>query len=242
MILKEAVKKIAKYPKEVLFIVLKFLHTITDKINFEVGDMKKLYLVRHGQTLFNELHMTQGWCDSPLTELGRKQAKEAGRSLRNVDFSAVYTSTSERTSDTAELITDKPYTRLKALKEIYFGLYEGQREFTQPKNWFVDNTDAFVPYGGESVQEMAERFENCVKAIMKKEEGENILIVSHGCTIGTFLDRFAPDTMQLIKNQHGIPNCGIAVFEYESETENFVLENLVDPLRWGHKDDDVVKL
>lgn len=204
--------------------------------------MKKLYLVRHGQTLFNELHMTQGWCDSPLTELGRKQAKEAGRSLRNVDFSAVYTSTSERTSDTAELITDKPYTRLKALKEIYFGLYEGQREFTQPKNWFVDNTDAFVPYGGESVQEMAERFENCVKAIMKKEEGENILIVSHGCTIGTFLDRFAPDTIQLIRNQHGIPNCGIAVFEYESETENFVLENLVDPLRWGHKDDDVVKL
>ena len=76
----------------------------------------------------------------------------------------------------------------------------------------------------------------------KKEEGENILIVSHGCTIGTFLDRFAPDTMQLIRNQHGIPNCGIAVFEYESETENFVLENLVDPLRWGHKDDDVVKL
>ena len=89
--------------------------------------MKKLYLVRHGQTLFNELHMTQGWCDSPLTELGKKQAKEAGRSLRNVDFSAVYTSTSERTSDTAELITDKPYTRLKALKEIYFGLYEGKK-------------------------------------------------------------------------------------------------------------------
>ena len=68
--------------------------------------MKKLYLVRHGQTLFNELHMTQGWCDSPLTELGKKQAKEAGRSLRNVDFSAVYTSTSERTSDTAKFISD----------------------------------------------------------------------------------------------------------------------------------------
>ena len=44
--------------------------------------MKKRYLVRHGQTLFNELHMTQGWCDSPLTELGKKQAKEAGQSLR----------------------------------------------------------------------------------------------------------------------------------------------------------------
>lgn len=203
---------------------------------------KKLYMVRHGQTLFNELHMTQGWCDSPLTELGKRQADEAGRSLRNVDFSAVYTSTSERTSDTAERITDKPYTRLKDLKEMFFGLYEAQREFTQPKNWFIENTEAFVPYGGESVQEMAERFENCVEAIMREDNGENILIVSHGCTIGTFIDRWAPDTMQLLRNQHGIPNCGIAVFEYDTETGRFVLENLVDPMRWGHKEDDDVQL
>lgn len=29
--------------------------------------MKTLYLVRHGQTLFNARHKIQGWCDSPLT-------------------------------------------------------------------------------------------------------------------------------------------------------------------------------
>lgn len=31
---------------------------------------KILYLMRHGQTLFNLEHKIQGWCDSPLTELG----------------------------------------------------------------------------------------------------------------------------------------------------------------------------
>ena len=33
---------------------------------------KTLYLMRHGQTLFNVQHKIQGWCDAPLTELGMR--------------------------------------------------------------------------------------------------------------------------------------------------------------------------
>ena len=55
--------------------------------NFHVSAIQKrgnvmekiLYLMRHGQTLFNLEHKIQGWCDSPLTELGIAQAKIAGR-------------------------------------------------------------------------------------------------------------------------------------------------------------------
>ena len=39
--------------------------------------MKTLYLMRHGETLFNVQHKIQGWCDSPLTEKGIKQAQKA---------------------------------------------------------------------------------------------------------------------------------------------------------------------
>lgn len=38
---------------------------------------KTLYLMRHGQTLFNLQHKIQGWCDAPLTPLGIKQAEVA---------------------------------------------------------------------------------------------------------------------------------------------------------------------
>ena len=38
---------------------------------------KTLYLMRHGQTLFNLQHKIQGWCDAPLTPLGIKQAQKA---------------------------------------------------------------------------------------------------------------------------------------------------------------------
>lgn len=33
-------------------------------------NMLKLYIVRHGKTLFNEKHLIQGCCDSPLTAEG----------------------------------------------------------------------------------------------------------------------------------------------------------------------------
>lgn len=39
--------------------------------------MKTLYMMRHGETLFNKRRKIQGWCDSPLTELGIRQAKGA---------------------------------------------------------------------------------------------------------------------------------------------------------------------
>lgn len=41
--------------------------------------MKKLYLVRHGETLFNHKYLIQGMCDSPLTEKGHMQAQQAGQ-------------------------------------------------------------------------------------------------------------------------------------------------------------------
>ena len=68
--------------------------------------MAKLYLMRHGQTLFNVLKRKQGWCDSPLTETGIAQACSAGRwfAEHGVTFDHAYSSTSERAVDTLELV------------------------------------------------------------------------------------------------------------------------------------------
>ncbi|WP_304204093.1 histidine phosphatase family protein, partial [Lactobacillus intestinalis] len=41
--------------------------------------MRTIYLVRHGQTLFNVHHKIQGTCDSPLTRLGIEQARAINR-------------------------------------------------------------------------------------------------------------------------------------------------------------------
>ena len=46
--------------------------------------MKYVYLMRHGKTLFNLQHKIQGFCDSPLTSLGIKQAKEPKKNILNM--------------------------------------------------------------------------------------------------------------------------------------------------------------
>ena len=44
--------------------------------------MKRLYLLRHGQTEFNVKKLVQGRCDSPLTDLGRQQAQAAAEWIK----------------------------------------------------------------------------------------------------------------------------------------------------------------
>ena len=55
----------------------------------------KLYLMRHGETLFNTQKRVQGWCDSPLTENGICQAEQAKQyfAKKGISFDAVYSST-----------------------------------------------------------------------------------------------------------------------------------------------------
>ncbi|WP_241209292.1 phosphoglycerate mutase family protein, partial [Streptococcus sp. DD11] len=67
--------------------------------------MKDLYLMRHGQTFFNQEGLVQGACDSPLTELGAEQAQQARTYFEQagIRFGRLYSSTQERACDTLEL-------------------------------------------------------------------------------------------------------------------------------------------
>ena len=71
--------------------------------------MKDLYLMRHGQTFFNQEGLVQGASDSPLTELGQNQTRQAGAYLqgRGIRFGHLYSSTQERASDTLELVSGR---------------------------------------------------------------------------------------------------------------------------------------
>ena len=80
-----------------------------------------LYLVRHGQTLFNAQQRMQGSCYSAITKRWIKQA-EALRDYfkkKQIVFDKAYCSTQERASDTLEIIVgpEMDYERLKDLKE-----------------------------------------------------------------------------------------------------------------------------
>ena len=78
--------------------------------------MVSLYIVRHGQTEFNLDRKIQGWCDSPLTELGINQAKSVGLGLKDIDFVGCACSDKQRTRDKIFLASMRIKTALLLIK------------------------------------------------------------------------------------------------------------------------------
>lgn len=175
---------------------------------------KRLYLMRHGETLFNKEGRIQGWCDSPLTDNGIKQALRARDYFVNnhITINHVFTSTSERCIDTLELITSLEYTRLKSLKEHNYGLLEGESERLNKHLTPKDCETFYLQYGGESSNDVKDRMVDTITNIM--DQYDNVLIMSHGGAIFNFIRGCGIDTTIFSK---GVGNCAIFVFDYDKE-------------------------
>jgi 2,3-bisphosphoglycerate-dependent phosphoglycerate mutase len=93
----------------------------------------KLVLVRHGQSLWNLENLFTGWTDVDLTELGRKEAAEAGRLLKaeGIAFDLAFTSVLKRAIRTLWITLDEldrmwiPVERSWRLNERHYGALQG---------------------------------------------------------------------------------------------------------------------
>lgn len=91
--------------------------------------MIKLAIVRHGQSEFNESNTFTGWEDPDLTELGIKQAQEAGEKLQkaNLEFDIGFTSVLTRAVKTLYYILEEtnqlwlPVRKSWRLNERHYG-------------------------------------------------------------------------------------------------------------------------
>ena len=91
-------------------------------------EMTELLLIRHGETLWNQQRRMQGQNDSPLTPTGLEQARKLARRLKDVAFSALYSSDLRRAHETARCIADATGHEViadRGLRERSFGIFEG---------------------------------------------------------------------------------------------------------------------
>ena len=90
-------------------------------------------MVRHGQSMWNLENRFTGWTDVELSEQGIKEAKEAGKVLKEkgFEFDVAYTSVLKRANDTLNYILEEldekdiPIKRSWKLNERQYGALQG---------------------------------------------------------------------------------------------------------------------
>lgn len=202
--------------------------------------MKKLYLLRHGQTEFNVKKLVQGRCDSPLTDLGRKQAGMAAAWLKGHDVvpDKVVSSPLGRAMDTAQLVAtellgpDAAVESCEGIIERCYGSFEeGPHDALPTDVW--DPGEDLVPFGGEGSRALQERMVGALTNLMGSEGIETLLAVSHGSASRQFIRAAAPEGFELPAK---LPNCVIMIFDFDDAREEddtpqckFTLQQIVDP-------------
>ena len=151
--------------------------------------MIKLILVRHGETVWNKQRRIQGGgSDVELSEAGRKQAERLGLSLKEVEFSAIYSSPLKRALDTAKPIADYHQLGIQVdpdLKELEVGELEGVDIAELGTNfsrfllrWQHEGGWEKMP-GGESIDDLGDRVGAYLQRIIGKHKQEAVVVVSH---------------------------------------------------------------
>lgn len=112
--------------------------------------MKKLVLIRHGESEWNKENRLTGWTDVELSQKGREEARQAGQLLKNqgYSFDKAYTSVLKRANHTLDGVllelgeTDIPVTRSWKLNERHYGALQG-----------LNKAETAAKYGDEQVHE-----------------------------------------------------------------------------------------
>ncbi len=203
--------------------------------------MKRIYIVRHGQTYINRYNKMQGWCDTPLTEEGIKGAEQAGEALKNVPFDIALSSDLRRASRTCDIIIKHNVNRDEIqhletpfFREQFYGFFEGldsemawrmiggahgyatRQEMFQHER--IDTIKDWIkeadPYhDAENAKEYWDRIGKGFKMISEMDGAENILLVTHGFTIRSIWAKYG-DNIPLVP---GPQNASITIMTMDSK-------------------------
>ena len=183
-----------------------------------------LVLVRHGQSDWNLKNLFTGWKDPDLTELGVREAKDAGRKLnaKGMQFDVAFTSVLTRAQHTLDLILDElgqkglPTSKDLALNERDYGDLSGLNKDDARKRWGEEQVHVWrrsydvSPPGGESLKDtLARALPYYVQEILPCVlRGQRTLVAAHGNSLRALimvLEKLTPEGILKRELATGVP-------------------------------------
>lgn len=201
--------------------------------------MNRLYIVRHGETVWNTLKKTQGMLDSALTQKGIKQANKLANRLLDEEIDYIYASDLSRAYDTAKIIAKKLNLEVKTdknLREMNYGDWQGltkeelEKKYPEKLTIWRSKPHTITIDGAESLIQVQERTLEVVNRLKKIHKNKNVLLVSHGSSIKSLiLGILGVDLSHYRKLAQD--NTAINIIEFRDYTPVITLLNDINHLR-----------
>ena len=178
---------------------------------------KTIYLLRHSQSVYNQIGIIQGDVDTPLSKEGRDEVKKMAEIFKKFDIANVVHSPLARAKETAEIINEHlklPITIKDDLKEMDFGAWSAEAKV---EHWDKFRRDFYEhgkpPPGGESKGGLFKRVAEAIHEVCLEIDEDPILIVAHGMVYRVLLGEWFTNSTEKEIRQLKMGN--LALYEVE---------------------------
>jgi broad specificity phosphatase PhoE len=187
----------------------------------------RLYFVRHGESEANVQHVISNRA-SPfaLTERGREQAKALAEKLKEIPFTAIFSSPILRAHETTEILSEPfhlPYQVTEALREYDCGILEEKSDEASWRlhrwfyeDWTLRHNYSSKPEGGECFTEIRERFVPFIESF-KPEGDDHVLLIGHGGLFHLMLPLVLTNIDDEFVRMHGLSHTECVIAEWRSD-------------------------
>lgn len=137
--------------------------------------MVTIYLIRHGETEENAMHILQGHLPGHLTTYGKEQLVILRKELENITFDVAICSDLQRCVDSLSIVLENrkiPVIYTKELRERDWGSFTGKEIASIRKKP--------IPNDVETVDEMLLRAQHFLQSIKSNYSNKTLLVMSHG--------------------------------------------------------------
>lgn len=189
--------------------------------------MSYLAILRHGLSEANIEGVVAGHFDSPLSEVGKQQARQTASLLNDLTFHAAHTSSLQRASSTLTELLDElklnlPVSADDRLKERNWGEIEGKYHDNRDSKYRQEEIESWKtwaarPPKGESYEDVSKRVVGYfdAKILPQLKSGQNVLLVGHNGMLKT-LQRHLEDIPHDQTHTLNLHNCEVKLYDFDS--------------------------
>jgi probable phosphoglycerate mutase len=198
----------------------------------------RVLLIRHGDTQASQDGRFTGMTDIPLSEEGRIHAAELAVRLARFPIHAIYASSMQRARETAVFIAQVhslPIIPVPELREVNHGRWDGknrQEIMAQYGEAQIKDYDRdpyhFRPEGGESGEDVLNRAAPALSQLVKKHDGQTIVVVAHKTTNRLLISKFLGIDPKLFREKLAQrPAClNVLLFPNENQAQLLLLNDI----------------